>query len=590
MPRAWACQRMPSLSDRYRVPEAPPEGWALELGRYAPADGLALASRLLFNRGISDDRAALEFLNVDSAEIRDPFELPDMERAVELLLNAVNANKRITVFGDFDADGITATSILILALRKVGVDCQYYLPQRETEGHGISEAAIRKLAGSGTELLVTVDTGTTAYREVALANQIGMDVIITDHHIPDGDKLPPAAAIVNPHLSDDKDSMADYCGAGIALKLAMGLLERAGVGDCSDLVPLAAVGTVADRTELKGDNRVIVRHGLKQIDTDAPPGLVALVRKASERQFNGRGFGSDFIGFQVAPRLNAPGRLGSADTSVILLTCEDYAEAMHLAEEIDAKNNRRRELAREALDSVQDQLVYAAADERSVVMVSLSDEYPLGMLGPLAGTLNDQTGRPAIAYQVNDELAKASARSRGDFDIHHALNGISHKLIRFGGHASAAGFQIRRDDIDEVTMYLEQQAHWDELRSEGNSARNGHGEPIQIVDAELALHQLGTAMWEFVKRLEPFGSGNEEPRFLIRNSKVAESRPVGKSGRQLVAALTDYTGRQYRAFGWGLGSRAPLPPVVDAVVSLRENHYYGNIRRELYLHDVAPSD
>ena len=586
----WASRRMPSLSGRYRVPEAPPEGWSLELGRYAPAEGLALASRLLFNRGIKDVNAALEFLNVDSAEIRDPFELPDMERAVELLLNAIKANKRITVYGDFDADGITATSILILALRKVGVDCQYYLPQRETEGHGISEVAIRKLAESGTELLVTVDTGTTAYREVELANYAGMDVVITDHHIPDDGKLPPAAAIVNPHLSDNKDGMADYCGAGIALKLAMGLLDRAGVSDYSELVPLAAIGTVADRTQLKGDNRVIVRHGLNRIETDATHGLIALVRKASERHFNRQGLGSDFIGFQLAPRLNAPGRLGSADISVELLTCDDYAEATQLAEAVDAKNLKRRELAREALESVQDQLVYAAADERSVVMVSLSDEYPLGMLGPLAGTLNDRTGRPAIVYQVNNELAKASARSRGEFDIHHALNGISHKLIRFGGHASAAGFQIRPDDIDEVTRHLEQQAHWDELRSEGNSALNGNGEPIQFVDAELELHQLGTAMWDFVKRLEPFGSGNEEPRFLIRNSKVAESRPVGKNGRQLVAMLTDFTGREYRAFGWGLGSRAPLPPVVDSVVSLRENHHYGYVRRELYLHDVAPSN
>ena len=581
---------MPNLTDRYEVHATPPEGWSLELGRFAPADGLSLASRLLYNRGIRDDASARAFLDADSVDISDPYELPQMETAVEYLFEAIKAKKRIAVFGDFDADGITATSIIKLALGKMGVECGYYLPERDPEGHGMSVGAVRELSESGVEVLVTVDTGTTAHDEVALARELGMDVVITDHHIPDEGKLPAAVAVVNPHLAADGAGVADYCGAGIALKLAMALLRRAGIEDYYDLIPLAAVGTVADRTELMGDNRVIVRQGLAGLDVNAPPGLVALVRTAMRQQFNGQRFGADFISFQVAPRLNAPGRLGSADVSVELLTCEDYGQAVGLASSIDAQNELRREAAREALESVQDQLQDASVADRHVVFVKLQG-FPLGMLGPLAGTLNDKTGKPAVAYQVNDDgVAKASARCRGRFDLHQALTGVSHKLVRFGGHSSAAGFQTNDCDIGDVAKHLEERAQWDSLSSAGDSAARNNGDPLRMVDAELELHQLGSAMWGFVKRMEPFGTGNEEPKFIIKGCRVEQSRAVGKSGRQLAASFADYSGETVRGFGWGLGKFAPLPPFVDAVVSLRENEFNGFVQRELYIHDVVAAD
>lgn len=581
---------MPSLSDRYLVHDSPPEGWTLGLGRFAPADGLSLASRLLYNRGIHDDASALAFLDADSAEIADPYDLPQMESAVEYLVEAIDSEKRIAVFGDFDADGITATAIIKLALRRIGVDCRHYLPQRETEGHGMSESAVRNLAESGTDVLVTVDTGSTAHEEVDLARRLGMAVVITDHHIPDEGKLPPAVAVINPHLAENPEDVADYCGAGIALKLAIGLLRRVGIDDYTDLIPLAAVGTVADRTELLGDNRVIVRRGLDELDSDAPPGLVALVRSAAQANFNGNRFGADFISFQLAPRLNAPGRLGSADISVDLLTCESYSEAVGLASSIDETNMRRRELAKEALESVQDQLQGASSQERRVMFVELDSEYPLGMLGPLAGTLNDKTDKPAVAYQVNKGVVKASARCRGSFDLHHALTGVSHKLVRFGGHASAAGFQTMEDDICEVAEHLEQRAHWDALRSDSDTSASSKDDPLRYVDSELELHQLGTAMWDFVRLMEPFGSGNGEPRFIIKGCKVSQSKAIGRSGGQLSAEFADYTGRTIRGFGWGLGKYAPLPRSVDVVVSLRENEFNGRVRRELYIHDVAAAE
>ena len=581
---------MERLSDRYVVAEPPPEGWSLDLGRRAPAYGLALASRLLYNRGIVDDSSAEAFLNLELADLCDPFDLPDMELAVSELLNAIDAKKRITVFGDFDADGITATAILKLAFRSLGVECDYYLPERESEGHGLSVDAIRKLHESGTEVLITVDTGTTASDEVELARELGMNVIITDHHVPD-DRLPPATAIVNPHLAGPDADLAEYCGAGIALKLATGLFRSAGVDESDYLLPLAAVGTVADRADLKGDNRIIVSKGLNKLTgKDNLPGISALMRVASRNHRGHVDYDSDFIGFQIAPRLNAPGRLGSANISVDLLTTDDYAEAMSNAEEIDALNRQRREMAKEVLASVSEQVERAVSDGRNVVFVKLGDTYPLGMLGPLAGTLNDDTGRPAVAYKINGPLAKASARSRGNFDIHRALNGISHKLVRFGGHAAAAGFQVDSVDIDEVVEYLDQQARWHEVQSGMSPEVNGNGSPIRTVDARVDLNHLGDAMWDFVRLMQPFGSGNEEPRFLISGARVSQSNPVGMYGKQLAATFGDDTGRTHRAFGWGLGHLAPLPSVVDAVVSLRFNHYNNRLSREFRLHDITPSE
>ena len=579
---------MQQITDRYIVPAPPPEGWALNLGRYAPAEGLALASRLLYNRGFDDDRSAIAFLESDVTDLCDPFDLPQMDAAVKAILAAVDRGQRITVFGDFDADGITATSVLILALRKLGVECGYYLPTRETEGHGMSVEAVRQLREDGTDLLVTVDTGTTAHSAVSAARDAGMEVVITDHHIP-GDTLPPAAAVVNPHLADLGDEMTDYCGAGIAFKLASAFLSRAGVDDYDDLIPLAAVGTIADRTQLLGDNRAIVKAGLKELDGNAPPGLVALVRLCMSKSRGNREIDAEFIGFQVAPRLNAPGRLGSANISVDLLTCPDYAKATRLAAEIDSKNDERRTLARKAMQDVDHQIEAAVDERRRVVLVGLDHRYPLGMLGPLAGTVNDYTGRPAIAYMANGDLIKASARSRGDFDIYDALNGISDRLVRFGGHSAAAGFQFRAEDLSEISDHLDRRVGWHEIQSGASPTVNGAGEPIRGADAEVELDRIGNAMWTFVKRLAPFGSGNEEPLFIIKRADVLESAAVGATGKQLRARFADETGRTTKAFGWGLGHLAPLPPLVDAVVSLRENHYNGWTTRELHLHDVAPS-
>ena len=241
--------------------------------------------------------------------------LPGIEQAVEVILSATQNGEGIGILGDFDADGITATAIIVWTLRKLGVEPKFHLPHREIEGHGISREALDRFKDQGVDVVVTVDTGITAFDEVEYANVLGMRVVITDHHIPTDNALPPAAAIVNRHLSSSSD-ITDYCGAATAFKLAMALLAEAGVDPATELIPLAAVGTLADQTELLGDNRIIVREGLKLLDNTAPPGLIELTRLiAGQIRHNGP-YDAEFITFQLAPRLNAPGRLDSAEPSL----------------------------------------------------------------------------------------------------------------------------------------------------------------------------------------------------------------------------------------------------------------------------------
>lgn len=554
---------------------------------------MALASRLLYNRGIRDDTAAATYLGSATQGLRDPYDLPGVDEAVDAVTRTIADGDRITIFGDFDADGVTGTSILVLALRKLGADVDYYLPLREGDGHGVSANSVREIAPRGTKLIITVDTGVTALDEVRLAQDLGMQTIITDHHIP-GDTLPPAVAVINHHLGEPDADLADYSGAGTAYKLATALLHRAGKGDyCDELVALAAVGTIADRSELTGDNRQITKAGLARLDDHAPLGMRALVRSIIDRSRRTEPIDAEFVSFRIAPRLNAPGRLGSADVSVDLLTATDYSLADDLAALLDEVNRKRQTLAAGALDSVREQVDEAISQKRPMVMVELADEYPLGMLGTLAGSLNDETGTPAVAYQIADGKVRGSGRSRGAFNLHEALTGVAHLLTQFGGHSSAAGFQTATSDLDAVSHHLEQQAKWSQLaNASDNGDPDGAAAPPNRgqVDATTSFDQLGRQMWTFVQGMGPFGQGNPTPKLLLKEVDVAWSRAVGSDGDTLRGGLRAISGNETQMVGFRLGKQVPLPSRINAVVSLRMNHFRGKVTPELQLHDYEASD
>ena len=570
------------ISSRWRVADPPPEGFYLDLDRNAPRGFLSLVSALLYNRGIRNDQDAQRFLYDGLDSMQSASALPGIQQAVDVILGAVRNGEGIGILGDFDADGITATAIIVLTLRKLGVEPRYHLPHREIEGHGISLESLESFSKQGVSVVITVDTGITAFDEVDYANMLGIKVVITDHHVPDSERLPDAAAVVNRHLSDDA-SLADYCGAATAFKLALALLAEAGHDSAPELIPLAAVGTLADQTELLGDNRIIVREGLKLLDNTAPPGLIELTRLISGQIRHNGPYDAEFITFQLAPRLNAPGRLDSADPSLKLLISTDIYQAMQLANYLDDANRKRRSIAEKAWRAARPTIEKAMEDGRNVIAIEVDATLPMGVLGPLAGHASEDTASPVFAYQVVDGVARASARSVPGFDIHQALSGVSGKLHRFGGHAAAAGFAASAEAIPSITSHLETQMSWSELTATADERA------VRTADAEIRLHQLGYSLWEFVDKMAPFGTANPEPLLLLRNAETANISYMGRRQDHVRLALKDDTGRSFRAVGFRMADDLPPTRSVDAVVSLKTDYYRGNRRRELRLHDIAAS-
>ena len=568
------------ITSRWRVAQPPPDGFHLSLSNQAPAGSLAIASTLLYNRGIQSDTDAHSFLNDGLDAMDPPSVLPGISQAVDVILQAVRDGEGIGILGDFDADGITATAIIVLTLRKLGIEPRYHLPHREIEGHGISLEALETFKKQGVSVIITVDTGITSFKEVDYANVLGIRVVITDHHIPQGGELPNAAAIVNRHLSDDT-RLADYCGAATAFKLAMALLAEAQIDPAPELLPLAAVGTLADQTELHGDNRIIVRQGLQQLDNAAPPGLIELTRLINGKIRHNGPYDAEFVTFQLAPRLNAPGRIDSALPSLKLLISTDIYQAMQLANYLDDANQKRRSIADKAWRAAKPRIDEMMSSGRNVMAIEVDPTLPMGVLGPLAGHASEYSASPAFAYQIIDGVARASARSVPGFDIHQALEAVSNKLQRFGGHAAAAGFAANAQIIPEISAHLETQMSWSELSTAVDQR------VIRTADVELELHQLGHSLWDFVNMMSPFGTANPEPLFLIRNAVSADINYMGRRQDHVRLVLRDDTGRSFRAVGFGMADKLPPTRAVDAVVSLKTDYYRGNRRRELRLHDIA---
>lgn len=600
--------RMTPLSQRWVEHPAPPDDWSVDLLRKVRAEHAPLASRLLFNRGIRDSEASRAYLTATPGEMRDPHELPGIDAAVDRIFEAHDARQQVTIHGDFDTDGVTATAIMVLALRRIGIHVDYYLPSRERHGRGVSTHAIREIHARGTGLIVTVDTGISAYAQVELASELGMDVIITDHHIPP-DQLPAAAAIVNPHLAPPELGLAQYSGAGVALKLALALWQRAGIDEGAQLVPLAAVGTLADRVSLTGDNRTVCKIGLRGLERKAPLGLRTLVKHIIERTRTEHEMNSEFVGFALAPRLNAPGRIGPAGVCVELLTTNDRRQAKALALQIDDANLQRRRAAALALEAVQPQLKRAMRANYNVVMLEADSDTGAGILGLLAGTLSSQTQRPTVVYRVQGDTARASIRAvDGDFDVHAALKGISGRLTAFGGHKAAAGFTASIHHLDAIATHLEQRAAVG--RSGGDNGVSGNHR--RRYDAEVRLDQLDDSMRRFVGPMEPFGTDNDRPRFLIRGTRVVSHHlwqppplpqhimtpryrvKMVEGYEHIVGELRDASGGPIPFTAFRLGWCLPLPKRVDVIVSLGYDRYHGRDhrpreRRRLEVHDFGPS-
>ena len=498
-------------------------------------------SALLYARGIATEEEAQRFLHPSLSDLYDPFLLPGMEKTVELLRGAVARGDTILVYGDYDADGVCAASILMEVLHEEGASLAYRIPSRHTEGYGLNADAVREIAGKA-KVLITVDCGVSNVEEVALAKELGLTVIVTDHHQPP-EVIPEADVVMDPLLGDYP--FPYLCGAGVALKICQALQGMAGVEKRLDL---AALATVADIVPLRDENRVIVSEGLRRIRNTSRPGLKALISAAGLDA----SVTADDIAFRLAPRLNAAGRLGDAKLGVHLLLTPDSAKAEHIAGLLEQANRTRQSLEREMTASAAAQLRLEALADAHVVVVSGEDWNP-GLIGLTAGRLCERFHLPAVALSVHGDTAVGSCRSIPGVNIYRMLSACADLLEHFGGHEQAAGLTVKTDRIPLLRERLEQTV--------ASAAPEECFLPSAEYDLAVPFRTWTPETLRMLSVLEPTGCGNPPPLFLLRGAEVQSLRRVGRDGSHLKLSVLDEDLSVVDGIAFGAGETAEESPL-----------------------------
>lgn len=544
------------------------------------ADALGLqdlTAAVLAARGHRTPEAARALLDGAETSGHDPFLLADMERAVDRLHRAVRGRERVLVYVDYDVDGASATSLYLSFLKGLGLAVAFYIPNRIKEGYGLNADAVRRIAASGTTVLITADCGTTSVDEIALAQSLGMDVIVTDHHLPGGTR-PSALAMLNPCRPDAGYPFQGLCSGGLAYKVASAYCAKYGAAasDPESYLDLVALATIADVAPLQDENRVMVRQGLRLLSQGVRPGIRALKTAAGIKGECGVGT----VGFTLAPRINAAGRLGDAVDAVRLLLTEDEREAAELAGLLNRLNQERQRceegIAAEAIRAAD------AAPDGPIVLASRG--WHQGVVGIVAARIVERFHRPAILIALNDVgIGKGSARSVPGVNVFEAIAQCRDALDAFGGHAAAAGLTIREDRIPEFRARLA-----DVLQGPLGSPA---ARPRLLCDAEVEPRGFSPAAVLELGRLGPFGSGNPEPTLVLRNLRVASARIVGTNHLKL--AVTGRNGPRLDAIGFKMGSLesrglSPSEPI-DVACALDINAWNGTERVQLRLKDVRAS-
>lgn len=528
-----------------------------------------LSAQVLCSRGYTKVEDARGFLDAKLTDLHPPELLPGVPEAVERILSAINAKRRITIYGDYDVDGVTATSLLWHCLQLAGADVHYYVPHRLEEGYGLNCEALKALQEESPDsLIVTVDCGIASVKEAAYARELGLELIVTDHH-QFADTLPEADCLVHPRLPETDYPFGELCGAGVAFKLAWAICKKLGDGKNAspkmrefllDAVGLAAIGTVADVVPLVGENRVLVRYGLHSLPDRAMLGLRALM-KISELDKN-RLLDADDIGFSLAPRINAAGRLGQARLAVELLTTDKRDRAVALADYLNQQNEIRKTVERRMLKQAKEQ-VKASPDFQDHPALVLADyDWHAGVIGIVAGRVARLFQKPAIMISLNkqDEIGQGSARTFAGFDLHAGLSATAEHLLTFGGHQAAAGLRIEADRLDEFReQFCEYVADNHEVEQR---ALDLH------IDAEVRLADLTHRAVTDLDRLGPFGEGNPRPLLASTNVELAEPpRKMGGGDRHLSIRVRQY-GRVMRGVSFGNGDWADEMAAVNGPISI----------------------
>ncbi|PKO06818.1 MAG: single-stranded-DNA-specific exonuclease RecJ [Chloroflexi bacterium HGW-Chloroflexi-3] len=531
-----------------------------------------IMQQILYNRGIMDSISAAQFFNKE-ANAYDPFLLQNMDKAVERIFHAIDTQESIAVFGDYDADGITSTALLSEVLNTLGAHVTPYIPERE-EGYGVNTNAIDFLYDQKISLIITVDCGIRSPEELRYAQELGMTVIVTDHHVP-AETIPDVHCVICPRVKGDQYPDKNLSGVGIAYKLAQALfqIKNGSIEFADEWLDLAAIGTVADVVPLLGENRLIVTKGITAIRFSKRIGLKSLIAVAG---FDQRKINTVDISFGIAPRLNAAGRLDSPKKALNLLLTKDMNEAGLLSQELDDINRKRQKITQDMQELAQKEI-----DENNLIIHVFDKEFTSGLVGLVSAKLTEFFYRPSIVGYIGDEYTRASCRSIPEFNITNALDNCENLLVRHGGHAMAAGFTVVNENLEKLIEKLELIA---ETELDPKDLR-----PKINIDIEYPLYKIPIDILNELDQLEPLGAENSEAVFVSRGVEVKNARTVGRDENHLKLRLRDrhaeYDAIAFNQGFWG----KEMPTRIDVVYSIERNHYNGNIYKQLRVKDLKPS-
>lgn len=536
-----------------------------------------IVATVMVNRGVSDLKSAQAFLSPSLAAMHDPLLMADMNQAVSRLITAHQRGELVCIYGDYDVDGVSATALLVSGFTALGLQVTYHIPSRMDDGYGLNSEALQAVKSRAAAVVVSVDCGVTALEEAARCREIGIDLIITDHHQP-LDELPDAVAVINPHRTDCRYPFKGLAGVGVAFNLLVALrstLREAGLldgkePDLRQWLDLVALGTIADLVPLVDQNRMLVTAGLQRMGTGCRVGVQALKKVSG---ITG-GVSSGQVGFQLAPRLNAAGRLETAVPGVELLLTEDPVRAAGLAAELDAANTERRQVERQMFEQAVAMVESSGGVSGRQSIVLSSPDWHQGVVGIVASRMVDRYYRPTILIaELEDGSGKGSGRSISGFHLLDVLHASASGLQRYGGHRAAAGVTVNPGEIAQFADAFEQAA----------AAQLGNVDPVPelLLDAVLEPDALDMQLALELQKLEPFGMGNQTPVFMLPGMQILEQRRFGEGH---LAVRVQRAGKQFRLIGWGMADNQ-LPAMVDIACTVKLDSWQGRQQLKLEIKD-----
>ena len=536
-----------------------------------------LLAKILVNRGITDKKDIQQFLNPTRKDFYNPYLMPDMDKAVERIIKAINHNEKVLIYGDYDVDGITSVTVLKSFLQERGLEVDEYIPNRLEEGYGLNMPAVEKIASQKYTLMITVDCGISAIEEVKFANSLGLEVIITDHHEP-GENIPEAIAVVDSKRKDNQYPFRNLAGVGVVFKLIQAISQKLNLEEKEYLkyLDIVCIGTISDIVPLVDENRVIVKLGLKLVEQTKNIGLKTILQESGYQKID-----STTISFGIAPRINACGRMGHQEEALKLFLSTDKSQVNELAEKLNEYNRQRQEKEKKIFLEALEKIKTERIDANSVMVVD-GENWHHGVIGIVASKITEMFFKPSILLCFEGEEGKGSGRSIPGFDLHEALSKCESNLERFGGHSMAIGLNVKKDKVEELRKQLDiiaKEKQIDKIVS------------ILKIDAQVDLNDIDIKTVESLKQLEPFGEENKVPLFLFKNLKIDSIRALSE-GKHIKLTLRQDNKNLINVMGFNLGELVNdyrIGDRVDLVGSLEINKFNGEENVQILLKDIMKS-